>query len=71
MSQMISQASWKRDGSLAEYAQYPVENVTAVPQSVLKKVNLTELTLVGELCVAYGGLLRGKLAPGQTVVVTG
>jgi len=60
------QADWP-DGLLAEYAIVPASAVTPCdlpdpPQ---------QLALAGRMAVPFGGLVRGRLAPGETVVITG
>jgi alcohol dehydrogenase len=62
------QADWP-DGTLAEYTILPVETVT--PIEGLKPLASTQLAVSMRYIVPYGGLLRGRLAAGETVVVTG
>ena len=59
---------WK-DGSFAEKALYPVENVTPIEASVTAEP--AALAALSNLAIAYGGLLRGELRPGQTVLING
>lgn len=61
-------AAWP-NGTLAEYALLPVEAVT--PADGLDGVDDARLATVSRFVVPYGGLLRGRLAPGETLVVTG
>jgi alcohol dehydrogenase len=61
-------AEWP-DGTLAEYALVPVEAVT--PLEGLDAYHSTELAALSRFIVPYGGLLRGRLAPGETLVVNG
>ena len=62
------QRSWK-DGTLAEYALFPAQAVT--PIEGLDDYDLPQLTAITRCIVPYGGLLRGRLAPGETVIVNG
>ena len=59
---------WK-DGSFAEKALYPAENVTPIEGE--GDEDDTRLAALSNLTIAYGGLLRGELRPGQSVIVTG
>jgi alcohol dehydrogenase len=61
-------AAWP-DGTLAEYALMPVEAVT--PAEGLDNVDAAQLAAVSRCVVPYGGLLRGRLAPGETLIVNG
>ena len=61
-------ADWP-DGTLAEYALMPVEAVT--PVVGLDHVDATDLAVLSRCIVPFGGLLRGRLAAGETLVVTG
>jgi alcohol dehydrogenase len=62
------QADWP-DGTLAEFTLLPVETVT--PIEGLDHLASTQLAVSMRYIVPYGGLLRGRLATGETVVVTG
>jgi alcohol dehydrogenase len=62
------QADW-RDGTLAEYAHVPKSCVT--PIEGLDAVRAAQLSVLPRFAVPYGGLLRGRLAAGETLVVTG
>ncbi|WP_087750625.1 zinc-binding dehydrogenase [Paraburkholderia caledonica] len=57
------------DGTLAEYALLPASTVTPADQVS----ELDGLTLVTTMryVVPYGGLLRGRLAAGETIIVSG
>jgi alcohol dehydrogenase len=57
------------DGTLAEYALMPVETVT--PSDGLDDVDDAQLAVLSRCIVPFGGLLRGQLAAGETLVVTG
>lgn len=57
-----------RDGTLAEYLLSPVNAVTPVEDTSLSS---DSLALLGRLAVPLGGLLRGRLSPGETAVVIG
>ena len=61
-------ADWP-DGTLAEYALMPVAAVT--PADGLEKFEATELVTIGRCIIPFGGLLRGRLAAGETLVVNG
>jgi len=61
-------ADWP-DGTLAEYALMPVEAIT--PVEGLDAVDAVRLATLSRCIVPYGGLVRGRLAAGETLVVTG
>jgi alcohol dehydrogenase len=61
-------ADWP-DGTLAEYALMPVAAVT--PAEGLEKFDAAELVTIGRCIIPFGGLLRGRLAAGETLVVNG
>src|ERR1700726_3180267 len=61
-------ADWP-DGTLAEYALMPVEAVT--PVEGLDHIEAAQLAAIGRCIIPYGGLLRGRLAAGETLVVNG
>jgi alcohol dehydrogenase len=61
-------ADWP-DGTLADYALAPVEAVT--PVDGLDHIDAVELAAVSRFIVPFGGLLRGRLAVGETLVVNG
>ena len=61
-------ADWP-DGTLAEYALMPVEAVT--PAEGLDHLDAAQLAAVGRCIIPYGGLLRGRLAAGEMLVVNG
>ena len=61
-------ADWP-DGTLAEYALVPVE--AATPLEGLDERDAAELAVLSRFVIPFGGLLRGRLAPGETLVVTG
>jgi alcohol dehydrogenase len=62
------QESWK-DGTLAEYALFPAQAVT--PIEGLENYDLAQLATITRCVVPYGGLVRGQLAPGETVIING
>jgi alcohol dehydrogenase len=62
------QADW-RDGTLAEYALMPKAAVT--PAGDLDEIDSAHLVTLTRFIVPFGGLLRGRLAAGETLVVTG
>jgi alcohol dehydrogenase len=57
-----------RDGTLAEYVLSPANAVTPVQDDSL---SADKLALLSRLAVPLGGLLRGRLSPGETVVIIG
>src|SRR6202048_1888694 len=61
-------ADWP-DGTLAEYALMPAEVVT--PAEGLEDFDAAQLVTIGRCIIPFGGLLRGRLAPGETLVVNG
>jgi alcohol dehydrogenase len=61
-------ADWP-DGTLAEYALMPAVAVT--PAEGLDKLDATDLVTIGRCIIPFGGLLRGRLAAGETLVVNG
>src|SRR5271163_796786 len=62
------QHSWK-DGTLAEYPLLPAQTVT--PIEGLDHHNLPQLTAITRCIVPFGGLVRGRLIAGETVIVNG
>ena len=62
------QADWP-DGTLAEYALMPATAVT--PAEGLSQIDSAQLAVLMRYIVPFGGLLRGRLAAGETLVVTG
>jgi alcohol dehydrogenase len=61
-------ADWP-DGTLAEYALMPVAALT--PADGLEEFDSTGLVTIGRFIIPFGGLLRGRLAAGETLVVNG
>jgi len=61
-------ADWP-DGTLAEYALMPVAALT--PAEGLEEFDSTGLVTIGRFIIPFGGLLRGRLAAGETLVVNG
>lgn len=62
------QAAWP-DGTLADYALVPASIVTSVDG--LPTADAVTLAALLRYVVPYGGLLRGRLAAGETLVVSG
>lgn len=62
------QADW-RDGTLAEFALAPAAIVT--PAEGLDTVAAAQLAVLNRAIVPYGGLLRGRLAAGETLIING
>ena len=58
-----------RDGTFAEKVCYPAECLT--PLGDAADVEPTTLASLNFLTIAYGGLLRGEVRPGQTLIVNG
>jgi alcohol dehydrogenase len=61
-------ADWP-DGTLAEYALMPVEAVT--PAEGLDQLDAAQLAAICRCVIPYGGLLRGRLAAGEMLIVNG
>jgi len=61
-------ADWP-DGTLAEYALLPASAVT--PAEGLDGIPAAQLAVLMRFIVPFGGLLRGRLAAGETLIVTG
>lgn len=62
------QRSWK-DGTLAEYALFPAQAVT--PIEGFDDYDLPQLAAITRCIVPYGGLVRGRLTAGESVVING
>ena len=62
------QAYW-RDGALAEYALWPVNAVT--PADGLSQIDSAQLAVAVRFIIPFGGLLRGRLTPGETIIISG
>ena len=62
------QADW-RDGTLGEYALVPKASVTAIDG--LNAIDAAQLAVLPRFAVPYGGLIRARLAAGETIIVTG
>jgi alcohol dehydrogenase len=62
------QADWP-NGTLAEYALLPKATVT--PVEGLDHLSANDLAVTMRFIVPFGGLLRGRLAAGETLVVVG
>jgi alcohol dehydrogenase len=58
------------EGTLAELAMVPAASVTPIPPA-LRAVPGARLAVLNRCLVAYGGFLRGRLVPGETVIVNG
>ena len=61
-------ADWP-DGTLAEYALLPASAIT--PVEGLDPMDATQLAVSARFVVPFGGLLRGRLSAGETLVVSG
>ncbi|MDR3485622.1 MAG: zinc-binding dehydrogenase [Bradyrhizobium sp.] len=64
----VMQADWP-DGTLADYALFPVSAVT--PVDSLDHVPAEQLSIVSRCVIPYGGLVRGRLAAGETIIING
>jgi alcohol dehydrogenase len=62
------QADWP-DGTLAEYVLLPASSV--VPADGFEDMEATQLAAVSRFVIPYGGLVRGRLAAGETQIVNG
>jgi alcohol dehydrogenase len=62
------QADWP-DGSLAEYMLIPASSV--VPADGFENMPFDLLSAAARFVVPYGGLVRGRLAAGETLIVNG
>lgn len=62
------QKSWK-NGTLAEYVLVPASAVTPIANPPGYKA--AQLTVVTRCVIPYGGLVRGRLQPGETIVING
>ena len=62
------QSLWK-DGGFAQKVVRPVESLTPLPNA--ESFNPALLASLNYLTVSYGGLLRGELHAGQTLIVNG
>src|SRR4029077_16303337 len=62
------QADWP-DGTLAEYVLLPASSV--VPADGFEDMEATQLAAVSRFVIPYGGLVRGRLAAGETLIVNG
>jgi alcohol dehydrogenase len=63
-----AQADWP-DGPLAEYALLPASSL--VPADGLDGRAASQLAVASRFVVPFGGLVRGRLAAGETLVVNG
>jgi alcohol dehydrogenase len=66
---MRAQADWP-DGTLADYALLPASCVVPVDPA-LAHLPAERLAVTSRFVVPYGGLVRGRLAAGETLIVTG
>ena len=62
------QSDWP-NGTLAEFCEWPVSAVT--PVGDLPNVDAAALAVLVRYVIPYGGLLRGRLAAGETLIVSG
>lgn len=70
-SKKLMREVW-RDGTFAEYARFPIENVFALDgERLVKELGYEEeqLAHLGTMMVPFGGLRDIRLEPGETVVV--
>ena len=62
------QADWP-DGTLAEFVLFPASAVT--PVNDLGHIGSAQLAVISRCAIPFGGLLRGQLGAGETLIVTG
>jgi alcohol dehydrogenase len=62
------QKDWP-DGTLAEYVLVPAEAIT--PLDGLEQFDAAQIAAITRMVVPYGGLLKGQLAAGETIIVNG
>jgi alcohol dehydrogenase len=58
-----------RHGTLREFAEFPAS--TVLPLDGLEAIPSARLAALGKFSVPFGGLRRGRLAAGETVIVNG
>jgi alcohol dehydrogenase len=58
-----------RNGSWAEKVLVPIENIHPLPETLLDRYAVTQLTEINTVMVPYGGLLAGGLEAGQRVMI--
>ena len=63
------QAQW-RDGTLADKASLPASSLTPIPEE-LGGLDGPTLAVASRFVVPFGGLRRGRLAAGETLIVNG
>jgi alcohol dehydrogenase len=63
------QAVW-RDGTLADRGLFPAASVTPIDDD-LAKIEAPMLAVASRFVIPYGGLQRGRLAAGETLIVNG
>jgi alcohol dehydrogenase len=62
------QQRW-RNGTFAEKALIPAECLTVIPKQL--EHDPSAISILSFAAIAYGGLLKGRFRPGQTLVVSG
>ncbi|KAL8748111.1 MAG: hypothetical protein Q9190_000073 [Brigantiaea leucoxantha] len=70
-SQKLMDGEW-RNGSFAEYAKFPLDNVYPLNEDILTKqmgYSLADLTWLGPCIVSAGGLMEINIHAGDTVIV--
>ena len=60
-----------RDGSFAEFAMIPAENVIPVRGEFMKTLPLEQLVKINYLGISYGALKAGEIKAGDVVVIAG
>lgn len=63
-----AQLDWS-DGTLATYVLAPVETLTPIDE--IEGYTDAQLSAITRFVVPYGGLLKGQLAAGETIVING
>lgn len=59
------------DGGWSEYQLVPAANITVIHNYKESEYSTAQWATLLYLSISYGGLLRGDLQPGQTVIITG
>jgi D-arabinose 1-dehydrogenase-like Zn-dependent alcohol dehydrogenase len=70
-AQKLMDGPW-RNGTFAEYAKIPLENVFALSEDILlnqMRYSLADLSLLSSLLVPFGGLSEIGVTAGETVIV--
>jgi alcohol dehydrogenase len=60
---------WLSDGTFAEYCLAPKNTVTPIADNI--DLDDVHLSMLPRFAIVYGGLLKGRLAAGETIIITG